>query len=333
MNTITEQAFRRSLYRDALKSNLEIKHSLEQLFKGSMSGETVQSNESLILKSEKQKERLGQFIQSKTIVPPFDNGTPLNTLGVKTIDNLPSHFNAMMTEADINTLELNMSLIMGKWFDWNYNPMGWNATPVISNDAYCQLSKRIQINPFNRDVFVVAKTNGTLPAHSFSAVFDDWQPVEDQFSANKINIERAGARADFATSLSYIADGIHVITNRKSNKIINFIKTREDGDIDVTYNEQTEQICTIKLPAGTSELYYHTDLIGQAFTSSDINQYLQNNSINQYGLGMLDLRSETRHRNITMIYNPLSGDNWWPSGGLKLHIELDFYEVVILDTI
>jgi hypothetical protein len=108
----------------------------------------------------------------------------------------------------------------------------------------------------------------------------------------------------------------------------------DNTELRYVYKSRQDYTCVLKVPTGVREIIFKPKLLGQAFTSSDVNPLMTNGNINQYALSMLDLRNEIKHQGTDswIIMNPLSGQVWRAPGGLKLEVKIDFNEIVNPET-
>jgi hypothetical protein len=266
----------------------------------------------------KSREVPGHLITGYPLFLPFDSGTPLHKIPVGVIGGGATPFAGLLSQADIYEAELNLAVLMGKWFYVNYNPLGLDGTPIVSNRKVSQLSKKILFDPFDREVFVIARTVGTLPENPVTTVFRGWERCE---------IDIAGVQADVSTSIAYVKSDKRLAGDTIEQTVIRSVTRQQGDDAPDIYRPLFHQDCIFKLPAGTGEIVYHAQLSGQAFASREINDLIRNHILQQYALAMLDLRKQVTLIDDPIIMNPFSGDVWAPPGGVKLNVHFEFREV------
>lgn len=327
MDLITAQFPKQGFSHRELKHFIDTNFAIDELKNRDGSG--IDTNDGDItpnsLARKKLNERAGELINSIDLQLPYDTGTLLEKTPVHLLNGDITPFSGILAEADTLRGELNLAVLMGKWFKWNYNPLNLDFSTFITNMAVCEMSKKIRFAPFDREVFAIARISAKLPENPVTTTFTGWE---------RTNIFAAGIQADFFAELSWYDGIINHTGSVVKDTLIRSLKVMDNTEVGYIYKPAGNYTCVLKVPAGVREINFRPKLIGQAFTSNDINPLMTNGNINQYALSMLDLRNEVKHQEIDswIIMNPLSGHVWRAPGGVKLEVKIDFNEIVNPDT-
>ncbi|MCE6989434.1 hypothetical protein [Dyadobacter sp. CY323] len=254
---------------------------------------------------------VGNLIYYTGIVPPFAHTFPPSVEDARNADGSLAPFHQLTQEGNVELGEVNISIVQGQWFDYNFNNRHTSA-PYLVGRAGHYIEKAIHIGKFFKPVHVKVTVSVSLPPKLE-------QVCKLERGTGDRSIESCGVTAKVLTEIATTSGPA-----KCAEKLV-LESVRSDGLDDYDFYEpESSHDVWVKLPAGSSEINFRFWLIGSAFTSSDAADLTPGTD---HAIAVLDLRSKNRNEGLNILADPLNGIPYPPHGGAKVSVQVAIYEV------